>query len=194
MLQKGKGIICKYFLRSPTTKKFFKILYLEFVYKTAPSLLPFMTLQSKQVVDSPCKHLKSSCTFSSLVKLPTRTVQMFLFQSFNTITLFNTILLFYLTLYCSMFLSSYEGLQYQIWGRNNPGLQWITVDVIGEHDNAAGCCTAHDETQTHLIHKQRPAIKSQSLMTQLHCWTIFTTHSCLKDTTLDLPDDCFNNI
>lgn len=58
-------------------------------------------------------------------------------------------------------MDQYECLVYQIWGRNPPRLQRITADVISKHDDATGHCTAHNEAQTHLIHKQRPAIKSK---------------------------------
>lgn len=52
-------------------------------------------------------------------------------------------------------------LEYQIRGRNSPRLQWITVDVISKHDDAAGYCTAHNQEQADLVHKQCPAIKSK---------------------------------
>lgn len=47
-------------------------------------------------------------------------------------------------------------LGYQIRRGDPPRLQWITVVVIGKHDDPADCRTAHDQIQSHLVDKHRP--------------------------------------
>lgn len=47
-------------------------------------------------------------------------------------------------------------LKYQIRRRDPPGLQRITVGVVAKHDDPADRRAGHDQTQTHLVDKQRP--------------------------------------
>lgn len=47
-------------------------------------------------------------------------------------------------------------LKYQIRRSNPPRLQWVTVDVVSKHDDSAGHCAGHNQTQTYLVDKQRP--------------------------------------
>ena len=42
-------------------------------------------------------------------------------------------------------------LKHQIRRRDPPGPQWITVDVVGKHDDPAGRRAGHDQTQTNLV-------------------------------------------
>jgi hypothetical protein len=55
------------------------------------------------------------------------------------------------------------------------------VGVQGKHDNAAGGCTAYNETQAHLVDKQRPAEKDKQTSTfspVQPCGTLFFKHPC----------------
>lgn len=49
-------------------------------------------------------------------------------------------------------------LMYQITRSDPSRLQWITVGVVGKHDDATGHRTGNDQTQAHLVDKQRPEL------------------------------------
>lgn len=58
-------------------------------------------------------------------------------------------------------LDSLPCLQYHVRGGNLASLEWVTVAVVGKHDDSADRRTGHDHAQTHLVDKDSPEVDSR---------------------------------